>query len=136
MTQEKGKEKVLSPYDRFNMRFNGIEGKDSIRRIVLGDETNIVLEKRRESWVIGESCIISIKSQGISFSINPGGLRWTEIPGLEFGEPSLLAPNRRNFEIYLIQQRTAIAKVLIDWLDKIVEENRYSNPQIKVLPFR
>lgn len=70
----------------------------------------------------------------VDFAIGEDGLSWVEIPTLGFrvGEATLnTIPTVRLARFAKVEKETA-ARVLADWVDKVIEDKQYSPPPFSV----
>lgn len=143
-----------SSWNRLNDRFNKIEGDGLYRSVLLGDNTNIILKKVKGHFFDLESCHVIVKlpeyesadtedkgNYEFSFAINRQGLRWTDSSELRsvlksidindifvenIGEKERYRRPRAYLGHYLESDKIAIAEVLVDWLDQVIGEDKYS----------
>lgn len=160
MMSEREKRESLSPFQRMTELFNKLPEQPNPeldqRYMQLGDGKVVYISKESISHgypVSGYRVDIYFTTvptdpdECFSFMINTAGsLKHIGLPNLQVkvggvkvgGEIVILAEPRNDYRRVLIPDREAIvaANTLVDWLDTVIKEKKYTKPPISAFIFR
>lgn len=148
MAQERGEGPKLTPFERLKALYEEIfDPNDHFRRgiVELEDKTRVFIGprpwngdpiKRFDVHFFLEDDEGESRGSGFSFDINKdGGLECISFP-LIVAIGGIKCKEYRDGRVIVgeiegsVEDRTVLAEVLVDWLDKIMKENKFSEPPI------